>query len=119
MPGLFAGTSLERPVTCEVCQQPLDVCRCPRNREGRVVQPRQQTAAIRLEKRGKGKIVTLISGLDPVATSLPELLKKLKSSCGAGGAIADDAIQVQGDQREKVANQLRSMGYQVRVNVQR
>lgn len=117
MPGLFAGTSLERPVTCEVCEQPLTVCRCPRDAGGHLLRPGEQTAIINLEKRGKGKLVTIISGLDPTASALPELLKKLKASCGAGGTMSDARIEVQGDHRQKIATQLRSMGYNVRGNI--
>lgn len=115
MPGLFAGTSLERPVTCEVCGRPLDQCRCPRDASGSVLPPGEQTAIVRLERRAKGKSVTAVSGLDPVATDLPALLKKLKASCGAGGTIDEQLqmIEVQGDHRERIASLLRELGYKV------
>ena len=116
MPGLFAGTSLERPVTCAVCEKPLTDCTCPRDASGTIIQPSQQTARVRLEKRGKGKVVTTISGLDPVASDLPGLLKKLKSSCGAGGTIETGAIEIQGDHRDRITEFLRKLGYQVKSN---
>jgi translation initiation factor 1 len=114
MPGLFAGTSLERPVTCERCEQPLDACRCPRNADGRILTPDQQTVTVRVEKRGKGKVMTAAAGFDSSASDLPAILKTLKAACGAGGTIEDGMICVQGDQREKVIASLRSMGYNVR-----
>ena len=114
MPGLFAGTSLERPVTCERCEQPLDQCRCPRDAAGGVLLPGQQMISVRIEKRGKGKVMTVASGFDASASDLPAILKQLKSSCGAGGLVEDGAICVQGDQREKVIATLRGMGYNVR-----
>ena len=117
MSGLFAGTPLERPVTCEACGRVLEDCDCPRDAEGRVLRPRDQTAVIRREKRRKGKIVTVIRGLDPTASDLPGLLKQLKTICGAGGTITDEGtIEVQGDHRETVAQMLREAGYRTRVD---
>ncbi|MCH7545210.1 MAG: translation initiation factor [Planctomycetes bacterium] len=114
MSGLFAGTPLERPVTCAVCEMPREACQCPRDGDGEVLLPADQTAIVRLEKRKKGKIVTTISGLDPQATDLEAILKKLKSVCGSGGTISDNTIEVQGDHREKVAGVLRESGYPTR-----
>jgi translation initiation factor 1 len=114
MSGLFSGTPLERPVTCEVCGKVLDECACPRDADGNVRLPKHQTATVSKAKRRKGKVVTLVTGLDPVASDLEAILKRLKSACGAGGTIADDAIEVQGDQREKVAEELRGMGFKAK-----
>lgn len=115
MSGLFAGTPLERPVTCEVCEKPLDDRTCPRDATGRVLLPKDQTAIIRREKRRKGKVVTTITGLDPTASDLPAILKKLKSTCAAGGTVADNVIEIQGDHREKVAERLKQMGFTTKV----
>ncbi|MHC4947833.1 MAG: translation initiation factor [Planctomycetota bacterium] len=114
MSGLFAGTPLERPVTCEVCEQPLDECTCPRDAAGRVRRPSDQAATVRLEKRRKGKVVTTVSGLDPVASDLAAIVRRLKAACGAGGTVSDGVVEVQGDHREKVAETLAAMGYPVR-----
>lgn len=115
MPGLFAGTPLERPVTCAVCEQPLEACRCPRDAAGSVLPPEKQMAVVRMEKRGKGKVVTVISGLDPVATDLSALLKQLKGFVGAGGNVEAGVVEIQGDHREKIAARLREMKFKVRV----
>ncbi len=114
MSGLFAGTPLERPVTCAVCEQPLESCQCPRDGDGEVLLPADQTAIIGLEKRKKGKVVTTISGLDPHAADLKAILKKLKSVCGSGGTISDNTIEVQGDHREKIASELKKLGYAIK-----
>lgn len=116
MSGLFAGTSLERPVTCEVCEKPLDECACPRDAAGKVVLRRHQTARISREKRAKGKIVTIVAGLDSVASDLADVLKELRKQCGTGGSVQDDELLLQGDHRERVAQTLREMGYQVKVS---
>lgn len=114
-PGLFAGTALERPVTCERCEKPLEQCRCPRQADGAILLPAQQTAIIRTEKRGKGKLVTLVSGLDSHASNLTDLLKSLKNSCGAGGRIEAGVIELQGDHRAAVEARLREEGYKTRL----
>jgi translation initiation factor 1 len=111
MSGLFDGTPLERPVTCHVCERPLDQCACPRNANGEVMLPKDQPARVGREKRGKGKTVTVISGLDPVASDLRAILGQLKSACAAGGTIGQDRIEIQGDHRERVLAILRDLGY--------
>ena len=115
MSGLFAGTPLERPVTCAVCEKPLDECHCPRDAEGNVLLPKDQTAVVRHERRSKGKTVTLVTGLDPVASDLRELLKTLKTRCGSGGTVRDGVIEIQGDHCQVVGDTLAEAGYRVRV----
>jgi translation initiation factor 1 len=112
MPGLFAGTPLERPITCARCERPLTECRCPRGISGKVLLPRDQPARVRREKRS-GKTVTVIAGLDPAASDLPDLLKQLKSTLATGGTIGGGGaeIEVQGDHRERVVAFLKGLGY--------
>ena len=111
MPGLFDGTSLERPVTCERCDKPLTDCLCPRGTDGSLCLPNQQRVRVSRERRGGGKWVTLITGLDPKANDLPALLKKLKNLCASGGTIQDEHLELQGDHREKLLAALTQMGY--------
>jgi translation initiation factor 1 len=75
----------------------------------------RQTAKIALDRKGRGgKVVTLVSGLRHDPATLEALLRRLKQQCGAGGALKDGAIEIQGDQRERVATALAAMGYGVR-----
>ena len=111
MAGLFDGTPLERPVTCEHCQQPRKQCKCPRGTDGRVLLPKNQQARVSRERRGGGKMVTITSGLDGKATDLAGLLKQFKAQFGAGGTISDGRIELQGDHRDKLVEILRDMGY--------
>lgn len=111
MPGLFDGSPLEQPVTCERCGAAMKECRCPRSAAGKVVLPKDQPARVSRERRGGGKMVTIISGLDPQASDLPGLLDRLKSSLGAGGTIHDGRIELQGDHRDKLVALLKEMGY--------
>lgn len=109
--GLFDGTPLQRPVTCEVCGKQLAECRCPRSAAGAVLLPKDQPARVSRERRSGNKTVTVISGLDPAASDLPALLKRFKSLCAAGGAVTDGRIELQGDHRDRLVASLKSMGY--------
>ncbi len=73
-----------------------------------------QTADVALEKRGKGKVVTVVRGVRSHPAGLEALGKRLKSLCGAGGAVKDGAIEVQGDQRGRVSEALEGMGFKVK-----
>lgn len=76
--------------------------------------PAKQTASIAVEKRKKGKMVTVIRGLAAADNDLPALLTELKNTCGAGGAVKDDTVEVQGSHMERVKAVLIKIGYRVR-----
>ena len=66
------------------------------------------------EKGGRrGKTVTIVSGLPLDAREA--VAGELKRHCGAGGSIKDEAVEIQGDHRGKVAARLRAAGYDVKV----
>lgn len=116
MPGLLAGTIYDRPPVCERCQKPESECRCPplpRSVADRAPAAKQ-TARIAVEKRKKGKVVSVVRGLAAADNDLAALLSKLKSACGAGGTIAGDELEIQGDHRDKLAELLGGMGYKTR-----
>ena len=59
-----------------------------------------------------GKTVTVVDGF--VGIGLPEkeaLAKKMRAACGCGGTVKDGAIEIQGDQREKIAEILAVAGF--------
>lgn len=116
MAGLFDGTPLERPVTCEVCEQPLDACSCPRDASGAVLLPKDQAVRVSREKRRKGKVVTVVSGLNPSASDMDGILSRLKAACAAGGTIHDERIEVQGEHRERVVEIMRELGYPAKLS---
>jgi translation initiation factor 1 len=76
---------------------------------------RQQTARISRDRKGRGgKTVTVISGLQHDPATLERLLKTLKQRCGAGGALKDGALEIQGDHRARVAEALVELGYRIK-----
>jgi translation initiation factor 1 len=60
-----------------------------------------------------GKVVTVIRGL-PVR-EVEGRAAELKRLCGAGGAIKDGAVEIQGDHRERIAERLRGLGHTVKL----
>ena len=83
--------------------------------ESETLPPERQTLWVRFEKKHRaGKKVTLISGFIGLQSDLKALEKKLKAKCGAGGAVKNGEILVQGDVREKVMHLLRGEGYKVK-----
>ncbi len=63
-------------------------------------------------KSGKGgKTVTLITGLDLDEVEARILLKTLKKSCGTGGTVKQESIELQGDQVGVVLELLYKEGY--------
>jgi translation initiation factor 1 len=74
--------------------------------------------AIRLfiERGGRGgKVVTVIRGLPARGAALDALAAELRRLCGAGGTLEDGAVLIQGDQRDRVAEHLRGLGYTVKL----
>ncbi|MCA9073495.1 MAG: translation initiation factor [Planctomycetaceae bacterium] len=107
---LFEGTEFDRPPHCEVCGELEEECICPPP-EKVWLAPEKQTARIAVEKRKKGKQVTVVRGLSPDESDLPALLTQLKSQCGAGGTLKEDEIEIQGDQADRVRDVLCEIGY--------
>jgi translation initiation factor 1 len=65
----------------------------------------------RQTKGRKGKGVTVITGLPLAAAELQQLGKELKQRCGAGGTTRDGVIEIQGDHRDLLVEELQKRGY--------
>jgi translation initiation factor 1 len=110
---LFEGTQFDVPPRCERCEELETDCQCPPLPEPDVVvAPQQQTLKIRVEKRKRGKIVTVISGLANDSRQ-GDVLTLLKNHCGSGGTIKDDNLEIQGDHQERLVVKLKDLGYRV------
>jgi translation initiation factor 1 len=112
---LFAGTSWDRPPTCDRCGQLESECTCaPTVVERKLIPPGSQTARLRVEKRAKGKHVTTVSGLDPDGNDLAGLAARLKGTCGTGGTVKNGVIELQGDHLVATESALGALGYRTR-----
>lgn len=99
---------------CPNCQRAVAECVCP---AGTPAKPRDSGAGIRVsrETQGrKGKGVTVISGLPLAAAQLEELAKQLKKRCGSGGTVNAGRIELQGEHRDTVVQELSQRGWAVK-----
>jgi len=111
MAGLFDGTALERPVTCERCGKASNDCGCP------AVDPKATSPRVRREKR-RGKWNTVVGELGLSKDDAKALLKDLRTAMGTGGGLGDapDGVEIvlQGDHRDAVVERLRAQGYKAK-----
>ena len=74
--------------------------------------PAEQMLRVILEtKHRAGKTVTIVYGFEGSESDLELLGKALKNFCGAGGAVKDGEIIIQGDHRQKVFQYLKQKGF--------
>jgi translation initiation factor 1 len=77
--------------------------------------PVRVVAKLRIEKAGRaGKTVSVVYGLPRNAAFIKDLCQELKRACGAGGAVRDDAIELQGDLRDRLRELLLKKGFGVK-----
>ena len=100
---------------CPRCGWPAASCHCATEKGGDEPVPTRVTAKLRIEKKGRaGKTVTVVDGLPRNAAFVEDLAHELKKACGTGGSADEGAIELQGDQREKLRALLERKGFLVR-----
>ena len=108
--GLFDGTALELSVLCERCNADARLCKCP----PLDTPTAKQSLKIRLDKRKRGKLITVVSGFHCSEKQMIETLNMLKSQCGAGGTVDQGNIELQGDHTQRIGDLLIERGYRVK-----
>jgi translation initiation factor 1 len=108
---------------CPECGRGVEACRCKRSRPAVTVPanaaaapaPRDGIVRVGRETKGrKGKGVTVIHGLPLAGPALEELAARLKKRCGSGGTVDAGIIEIQGDHRDVLVEELGKLGYTVR-----
>ena len=98
---------------CPDCGRPVDDCRCQGTANAPV--PASRNCVLRVEKKGRGgKTVTVVDGLPQNAAFVAGLASELKRACGTGGTAADGAVEIQGDQRDRLRPLLAARGFRVK-----
>jgi translation initiation factor 1 len=94
---------------CPGCGQPVAKCACSKKR----FLPRGDgNVRVSRETQGrKGKGVTLITGLALTHDELLVLATELKRRCGTGGTVRDGIIEIQGDHRDAIVEELVRRGH--------
>ncbi|MCZ6631847.1 MAG: translation initiation factor [bacterium] len=86
----------------------------PQSAAQETLPPEKHRIKINLEKRRKGKIVTLIGNLALSKPDLKDLAKALKTACGTGGTAQNDVVELQGDHRDRARTWLSNNGWGVK-----
>lgn len=106
---------------CPECAKPIAKCTCKKAKppapapKSAPALPNDGVVRVFRETKGrKGKGVCLIRGLGLPSEQLETLAKELKKKCGAGGTCADGVIEIQGDHRDFLVEELIRLGYKAK-----
>jgi translation initiation factor 1 len=108
--GLVYSTDTGR--TCPGCGHPVKQCCCSKEKS-----PQQSDGVVRVSRQTKGRKgsgVCLITGVPLGEAELKKLAKQLKKKCGAGGAVKNGVIEIQGEHRQTLVDALMQMGYKAK-----
>ena len=81
-----------------------------------IVDPSQQQVRLHLDRKGGGKVVSIVRGLQETVDVLTVIAKDLKRACGVGGSVKNGEILIQGNKREKIQQLLIKKGYSVKLS---
>ena len=101
---------------CPDCSQPVDRCTGSKRPRDDAARPAGDgVVRVRREVQGRrGKTVTTITGVPLEDDELRALARKLKQRCGTGGTVKDSVIEIQGDHRDTLVQELEQAGYRVK-----
>ncbi|MBJ21408.1 MAG: translation initiation factor Sui1 [bacterium] len=68
----------------------------------------------RSTKGRRGKTVSTVTGVPVDADDLAALAGELKRRCGTGGALKEGVIEIQGDHRDTLVEELEKRGFKVK-----
>jgi translation initiation factor 1 len=98
---------------CPDCGRPAKECVC---RQKKALLAGDAVVRVGRETKGrKGKGVTIITGVPGDEGELKELERQLKAKCGAGGTVKDGVIEIQGDHRQLLLEELSNRGFKVKL----
>ena len=104
--------SSETSRMCESCGKSSAKCRC---RQKPAVPSGDGIVRVGRETKGrKGKGVTLATGIPLDENALKVLAKQLKAKCGSGGTVKNGVIEIQGDHRDLLLEELKKAGFTIK-----
>lgn len=109
---------------CPDCGKPVSTCACRKRKasqkNNRIVQNRASSkndgvVRVSRETKGrKGKGMTIITGVPLHLDGIKDLARELKQMCGTGGTVKNGVIEIQGDHRDQLAEELKKRGWTVK-----
>lgn len=104
--------STDQGKMCPDCGRSFESCICKENKE---IPEGDGIVRVSRETKGrKGKGVTIITGVPLDHKELKALGKQLKIRCGTGGTVKDGIIEIQGDHRDMLLEELKKKGWVVK-----
>lgn len=104
--------STEHGNNCPKCGAEWRKCTCG----GEAAAPKGD-GVVRVGRETKGRKgggVTVITGAPVTGQGLTDLATKLKKRCGSGGTVKDGVIEIQGDHRDAIVEELKKEGWTVK-----
>lgn len=98
--------------TCPRCRRPLSSCTCPPRKPAAIGDGKVRVGRETAGRKGSG--VTVITGVPLAGDELAKLAAELKKKCGSGGTVKDGVIEIQGDHRDLLVEELRKRGWDVK-----
>ncbi len=98
---------------CSKCGRPQDLCQCNAQKKAKV----KGDGVVRVSRQTKGRKgagVSVITGLPLNENDLKALAKTLKKKVGSGGTVRDGVIEIQGEHRDRLVEELKKLGYQAK-----
>ncbi len=90
---------------CNTCGLPKELCVCES------IAKESQEIKIYTIKKKFGKKNTVVEGIDTKQIDLKDLAKKLKNMLACGGTGKEGKIELQGEHRQKVKEELIKLGF--------
>jgi len=116
--------SSEQGRMCPACGRTETRCQCRGKGARARIKARDQAEAAkaadgivrvgRSTKGRRGKIVSTVTGVPVGVDELTSLAGELERRCGTGGALKDGVIEIQGDHRDTLVEELEKRGFKVK-----
>ena len=104
--GIVYSTGIGR--RCPNCQRAIAECVCKRGTPGKVSSGPVRVSRETQGRKGKG--VTIITGLGLAQDALEALATELKKRCGSGDGVVEGRIEIQGEHRDRLVEELARRG---------
>jgi len=90
---------------CNKCGLPEELCMCE------TIAKESQKIIIKTEKRKFGKKYTIVNGIDEKDIDIKNVAKQLKSKFACGGTAKNGIVELQGDHKLRVKEELVKIGF--------